>query len=239
MGQGHLHEHAPPTLQAVLALVVTLGSLFLTMPAQTQQPSDGLHAVGDICDRDCRNRHAIIFVHGITGNAQDTFRNGTFDWPTNFPRRISEAQLDVYTIQYRSAIISWARANNPNFDELVDFVFDVMKPVRLEQYRSIGFVAHSLGGIVVASYLHEIKALLGHAHRAQNSFLITLGTPRSGSYFASFVEPFSRILGATNPLLDVLRKDNLYLRMSDRLGDVDPAKNNNLWLPAITSLCRL
>lgn len=217
----HAMFHQRPLLGTNLRVMFALSALiagFFSAKALAEEPRDGLHPKGATCVPDCRTRHAVIFVHGITGNTKDTFRHGSFDWPSGFPRRINGESFDVYTLQYRSAFISWAAASNPNFDDLVDYVFDQLKDVREKGYRSIGFIAHSLGGIVIASYLHEIKARLGHPHRAENSFLITLGTPRSGSYFANVVAPFTWVLLANNPLLDVLKKDNLYLRMSDRLG---------------------
>jgi hypothetical protein len=34
-------------------------------------------------------------------------------------------------------------------------------------YRSVGFIAHSLGGNVITAYIHSVKSELGHSARAQ------------------------------------------------------------------------
>ena len=119
----------------------------------------------------CDEFDAIVFVHGIYGGA-DTFVNEStrFDWPSAFPRYIRGRYVDVYTIDYESALFRWARGNNPDFETVANEIYTVMAPLRKRHYRSIGFIAHSLGGNVVSTYLHMVKTTLGHPQRSQHAY---------------------------------------------------------------------
>jgi hypothetical protein len=124
----------------------------------------------------CGDRDAIVFVHGIyAGNT--TFLNlaSHFDWPSEMPRLINGRSVDVFKLVYSTELLAWAAGTNPSFVQLAEAVMTAMKPLRLAGYRSIGFIAHSLGGNVVSTYVHSVKTSLGHPHRSQNAFIITLG----------------------------------------------------------------
>ena len=163
---------------------------------------------------DCSGFDAVVFVHGIYGN-DDTFVNPTtsFDWPSRFPSMVSERRIDVYRLNYQSAMLSWAKKKNPRFDEVAKAVKDALKPLRDRRYRTIGFIAHSLGGNVVSTYIHLIKTGLGHPQRSQNAFVITLATPVLGAQVADLGTRLKQGLGIEDDLLDSLKSDNLYLRM--------------------------
>jgi hypothetical protein len=173
----------------------------------------------------CRQRDALFFIHGIFGSS-DTFKNASFNWP----RRVASdfgTQLDVYEISYDTLMLNWLRKDIATFDEVAAEIFDKLhgkfRPgvgrgrdglLKTREYRSVGFIAHSLGGNFVATYVHSIKSELGHEDRARNSFLITLGTPASGAQIANVGEWAKRLLVMNDdPLLESLRKDNTFLRM--------------------------
>ena len=163
---------------------------------------------------DCNDLDAIVFVHGIYGSRQ-TFRNATsnFDWPSQMPSRAGSRRVDVLQLTYDNALVSWAKQDNPRFDALALEVMAQLAPLRKRRYRSIGFVAHSLGGNLVTSYLHLVKTRLGHAHRAQHAYVITLATPVYGSQMADLGADFKSSIGMSDPLLSSLRANNLYLEM--------------------------
>jgi hypothetical protein len=201
--------------------IAIIASLALTVPlskpsAQTVSTLESVRPPGcDIKERDvCWERNAIVFVHGIYGS-QDTFRNETtgFDWPAEFPTEIDVQPVDVYRLNYRTALLSWAKGANPDFVEVTKSVATALKPLRMSGYRSIGFVAHSLGGNMISTYIHEVKTAAGHPQRSQNAFVITLGTPVLGSQIADIASRLKSILGMKDPLLEALKKDNFYLRM--------------------------
>lgn len=167
---------------------------------------------------DCSAFDAIVFVHGIYGSA-DTFRNPRtgFDWPRDFPRRLQvgdeNRRIDVFRLEYRTTKLSWAKDSNPDFVELAADVEAVMQPLRLKQYRSIGFVAHSLGGNVISTYLHGVKTKYSHPARSRHGYVITLATPVLGSQIADVLAPFKRELGMTDRLIESLRTNNLFLKI--------------------------
>lgn len=181
-------------------------------------------APGDLHpQRPCSGRDALFFVHGIYGG-RDTFKNGTFDWPAELAKELPD--VDVYVIEYRTKLLSWLKRDVASFDEVSDGIFAALqgKPrpgwgdirdglLAYRQYRSIGFVAHSLGGNVAAAYIHTVKSELGHEERARNAFLITLGTPANGAQIANVGVVVKTLLHTPDPLLRSLERDNTFLRM--------------------------
>lgn len=192
-------------------------------------------AVADIvpikdCDtqrgtRPCEGRDAIFFVHGIFGGVE-TFTNGTYRWPQELAADFPD--VDVFVIKYDTQLLNWLNRDVATFDEIAEVLMSSMQGpvvndggarildqgfVTLRGYRSVGFIAHSLGGNVAAAYLHSVKSELGHSARAQNAYIITLGTPAEGSYLANVGEIIKQFLGQRDPLLTSLERDNLFLRM--------------------------
>jgi len=165
-------------------------------------------------ESDCRAYDAIVFVHGIYGSSE-TFSSGRtgWSWPKDFPPQLSERKIDVFSLNYRTSLLSWAKGASPEFDSLAEEAFSAMRPLRIRQYRSIGFIAHSLGGNVVATYLVKAKLKRGTSGRAQHLYLVTLATPFSGSRVADLGASIKGSIGIRDDLLDSLKKDNLYLRM--------------------------
>jgi Putative serine esterase (DUF676) len=173
----------------------------------------------------CDRIDAIVFVHGIYGN-KDTFVNSTthFDWPAKFPREVGSRELDVYQLNYDNAMAGWAHGQNPNFDDLAKDVLIALKPLRVRNYRTIGFVTHSLGGNVISTYIHSVKTKFGHPQRSQNAFVITLATPVLGSQWADVAHFLKSSLGMKDDFLESLRRDNLYLRMLEEFREQENEK---------------
>jgi hypothetical protein len=107
----------------------------------------------------CTKRDALFFVHGIYGD-KDTFQNGQFYWPSAVAEQFPG--VDVYVIEYRTKLLSWLKRDVASFDEVSDALFAKLQGrpevgfddgvLSLRPYRSIGFIAHSLGGNVTAAY---------------------------------------------------------------------------------------
>jgi hypothetical protein len=162
-------------------------------------------------------RDAVFFVHGIYGDV-DTFKNGDFYWPSELAKEFNN-ELDVYTIEYRTKLLSWLKRDIASFDDVSGALFEKLHGydgqglLSSRPYRSVGFIAHSLGGNVTAAYIHTVKSELGHVERAQNSFLITLGTPANGAQIANVAALIKNMLGVQDPLLQSLERDNTFVRM--------------------------
>jgi hypothetical protein len=173
----------------------------------------------------CTDVDAIVFVHGIYGG-DDTFKNPTskFDWPSEMPRVINGHKVDVYKLIYRTELIAWARGANPTFEVLTESTFAAMKPLRTAGYRSIGFIAHSLGGNVISTYIHKVKTAIGHPQRSQNAFVVTLATPVLGAQIADLASILKSTLGMTDPLLASLKSSNLFLTMLQQFREDEQEK---------------
>jgi len=162
----------------------------------------------------CTAADAIVFVHGIYGG-DGTFLNSTtnFDWPRHLPTHIANRAVDIFRLNYTTALLAWAKEKNPDFPTVAKDIYAAMTPLRKRQYRSIGFIAHSLGGNVVSTYIHMVKTTLGHPQRSQHAFVITLATPVLGSHIADLADVLKSTLNINDDLLKSLMKDDLYLRM--------------------------
>lgn len=186
-----------------LAFVVLSAGLAHGQPVEVVRPT---------CEANCFERDAIVFVHGIYGGAE-TFRNSStkFDWPSNIPESIFGRLVDVYKLNYDSELANWAN-KQITFPQLSRSVFERLKPLRQKRYRSINFIAHSLGGNVAAAYLLQVKNRLGTANLAQHGFVIMLATPTDGAAVADVVGRLKRILGMQrDPLLETLEVRNQLL----------------------------
>jgi pimeloyl-ACP methyl ester carboxylesterase len=179
----------------------------------------------------CNNFDALVFVHGIYGGHETFYNSRTgFDWPRMWPQAMPTdavgglTHVDVYVIEYRSAFASWARGDNPAFEDVAKTVFQVMAPLRKKQYRSIGFIAHSLGGNIVSTYIQMVNNRYGHAHRAENAFLITLATPVIGAQIADVFGFVKRRVFINDHLLKSLESGNLYLTMLNEFRSEVEAK---------------
>ena len=168
----------------------------------------------------CATHDAIVFVHGIYGD-DGTFKNGEFDWPRMLPQSKADRSIDIFRINYKTSMIAWLKRDVASMDEVVYSIFRALYPegnavseLVPGRYRSVNFIAHSLGGNVVSAFLHTVKSELGHEERARYGFVITLGTPVNGSQIANFVVIAKNVLGIIHdPLLVSLKRDNTFLRM--------------------------
>jgi hypothetical protein len=175
--------------------------------------------------RPCKGRDAIFFVHGIFGGVE-SFSNGSYRWPQELAGDFPD--VDIFVIKYDTQLLSWLNSKVSTFDEIAEKLMSRMQGPLMEngavrilpegfvnrrEYRSIGFIAHSLGGNITGAYLHSIKSELGHSARSQNAYVITLGTPADGAYIANVGLVIKRYLNRNDPLLESLKNDNLFLRM--------------------------
>jgi hypothetical protein len=180
-------------------------------------PAGTLQVVRSGCESSsCVARHAIVFVHGIYGGV-DTFTNKTvspeFSWPQKVPELIAGSPVDVYRVEYRTALLAWVKEDIASLDQVVEAIYPLLAGLRTRGYASVNFVAHSLGGNVVKAYLHSVKSEEGHVERAKHAFVLTVGTPVNGASIANVGLLLKDLLGMPDPLLASLQRDNTFLRM--------------------------
>jgi pimeloyl-ACP methyl ester carboxylesterase len=135
----------------------------------------------------------VVFVHGLGGHVYDTWRkhadDGTF-WPLWLAEDIEG--LTVYSLAYDAPQTNWLGTAMPLQDRAVNVLECLLGEVDL-QNGPIGFVCHSLGGLIVKKVLldlqqqakrrSEVADLLGRVTR-----VVFAATPHTGSGKATLLE---------------------------------------------------
>jgi pimeloyl-ACP methyl ester carboxylesterase len=176
---------------AILGLVLPSASSFAEPIARltTQRALD--------CEAPCK-RAAVIFIHGITGSPKTW---GDPSTPLYWPKMLSAEpslsdDLDIYQIDYDGTkFLGPAAVAIESALEL-----EVDKLLLERKYSKVIFIAHSLGGIFVRTYLLHVKLNYGHAALSRFRLVITLGTPNLGSSLANLAR-----LASLNEQIRVLR----------------------------------
>jgi pimeloyl-ACP methyl ester carboxylesterase len=142
-------------------------------------------------ERNKGNPRAIVFVHGIFGNANDTWtaQNGAY-WPRlvrDDPKEFLDA--DVYVAQYETFALG-SRNTVPGMAQGLEATLRAV----FASHRDVAFVCHSLGGLVVEQML-----LANPQYAKQVSFIYFFGTPHAGAFVANFAAVFSH-----DPLLKAM-----------------------------------
>ena len=129
---------------------------------------------------------AVVFLHGFSGQQDDTWGD--------FPELLKKSALgwSIATLGYATTMLPdivgvWSA--DPDLPIIARMFRTQMAITPLNEYRSLAFVAHSMGGLVVQ------KALIDDADlctRTQNVFLF--GTPSAGLKKASWLEFWKRQL---------------------------------------------
>ena len=153
----------------------------------------------------------VIFLHGLGGNATDTWTHGPSKgfWPAWLVQDI--AGLGVYTLDYDSAPSAWM-GNSMALPERAQSILSLLVGKRLEQTPLI-FICHSLGGLVVKQMLRLSSDQQGtHEGKiAENTRgVIFLGTPHVGSSLAVWADRF-RLFFRKTPAIDDLQLDSPWL----------------------------
>jgi pimeloyl-ACP methyl ester carboxylesterase len=126
----------------------------------------------------------IVFVHGIFGDARDTWTcsaTGAY-WPKLVLSDGTFNNSDIYVVAYDSPY--WG--NRMTIDEVVSSVDQHLRNDKVFSHREVVFVAHSLGGLVVQ------RLLLTHRdYGKQVPFIFFYSTPEEGSEVARLGSIFS------------------------------------------------
>ena len=137
-------------------------------------------------------RPSIVFVHGLGGNAIDTWRHPRCAADNCWPVWIGEdAECDVWTVGYDGALSGWSQSAMPLPDQ-GDQVLDRLASEPELDGRAIVMIGHSMGGLV-------IKTAIVHAMTKGNAkwrelakrvcACVFIATPHSGSQLANFAGP--------------------------------------------------
>ena len=160
----------------------------------------------------------IIFVHGLTGNAYDTWLHevSKVHWPSQLLKQeIPDSR--ILSFGYDADIVNfWNAASNCRLTNHAETLVGdfVRERERTEtECRKILFVAHSLGGLIVEYALfHSRNAAGKHLQQIEHytAGIVFLGVPHCGADLAAWGKIGAQMIG-------VLRRSN-----KEIVGALDP-----------------
>ena len=169
-----------------------------------------------------KSRASVIFVHGLGGDAYDTWRRAPDDnsfWPPWLAEDI--AGLAVYTLAYEAPASNWLGTAMPLQDRAVNILEILLGTPGLTEGPVI-FICHSLGGLIVKQLLLDLDRQKGRRPEAAALLncvtqVVFLATPHTGSRQGSLLDrlrflawptSIARTLVANDPTLRSINVDN-------------------------------
>ena len=175
----------------------------------------------------------LIFVHGLDGNAWSTWmqkdRQGTF-WPSWLGQDFPE--IGVWTLGYDSSSSAWSGDTMP-LKERANNVLNLFVQYDIGKLP-IGFVCHSLGGLLVKRLLYNASLSLNEDWKKitkQTRYIVFLSTPHSGSSIANWLQ----YLELLRPTVSVKELKTLHPQLlelntwyRDRVSDPSASRKLNI-----------
>jgi hypothetical protein len=179
-----------------------------------------------------KRRASVIFVHGLGGDAYDTWRRPPEDnsfWPLWLAEDITG--LAVYTLAYEAPASNWLGTAMPLQDRAVNILEILLGTPGLADSPVI-FICHSLGGLIVKQILLDLDRQKGRRPEAAALLdcvtqVIFLATPHTGSgkgslldrwRFLAWPSSIARTLDANDPTLRSINID--YRGLADDRRDI-------------------
>jgi pimeloyl-ACP methyl ester carboxylesterase len=137
------------------------------------------------------NKRLIVFVHGVLGDMDNTWRNPkTGDsWPELIRGDETFKDFDVFVYGYSSPLFGQAS----EIDEIAQRFAQQLKDWRIfRNYEEVDFVTHSMGGIVTKRMLNTLNtpSEIGNLHRVH--CVIYMAVPSNGADLAALASWISR-----------------------------------------------
>ena len=137
-------------------------------------------------------RHSVIvFVHGLWGSAQSTWRNHKTRayWPDLICNDPNFNEFDVYVVDYRTPKL----INAPTIEEVAIQTSEEFNTQEFwSRYPRIFFIAHSLGGIITRRFLTKRANDASVAAIGQVKSVLFFSTPTHGSGLAQVASALSQ-----------------------------------------------
>jgi len=176
---------------SILIILFVLANVQISLAiAQTRaipKPTepDSVTASGYIRPHDKSKRKALIFVHGVLGDYKSswTSSNGVY-WPLLVGRDNNFKDANIYVHQYESRLLESVQ----DIEELAIRLGDYLKSDGvISDHDQIGFVAHSMGGLVTRAFLVQERL-----PPTKVPFIYFFGTPSAGANAASIAKVVSK-----------------------------------------------
>ncbi len=126
----------------------------------------------------------IVFVHGVLGNTTTTWSNGKSYWPELLTHDKTFDGQDIYVYGYPSPQLS----KTLSIDEVAENLRLVLATDGVLRYKTITFLCHSMGGLVVRAFLVKYQSTVAPKVR----FVYFFGTPTTGSPYATLASIVSK-----------------------------------------------
>jgi pimeloyl-ACP methyl ester carboxylesterase len=162
-------------LQAVCLLVLPFAMLHSS--ATSAAPSGYI-------DFDPARKDVIVFIHGVTGDARETWtsKETAAYWPQLIREDPRFAAANVWVFSYVSPSIE----NAQNIEELAIKLADELRPDVFAKHERVYVIAHSMGGLIVREALTR---LLPPPEKVP--LIYFFGTPSAGADLAGVVAAIS------------------------------------------------
>jgi Tfp pilus assembly protein PilF len=154
----------------------------------------------------------IVFLHGVLGDSKDTWTNARTKayWPDLLKEDDTFSGASIFVHDYNTEMFA---RGSLSIDELARQLRIVLDANGVTQHRSLIFVAHSMGGLVVRDFLIKY-----HDAADKTRFILLLATPTTGATIANWATLVSdspqftgmlRVRGADTSFLTSIR-DNWF-----------------------------
>lgn len=149
----------------------------------------------------------LIFLHGLTGDPKETWRNEESFWPDWLAEDFKH--LNIYTAGYPASIFAqWAKKEMDLFERASNLL-EHMAGLGLGK-RPIIFVVHSLGGLIVKQILRRANDSGDEDYRRigdSTRLVIFLSTPHTGASLASVL----KLIPGVSPHIELLANGTGFL----------------------------
>jgi pimeloyl-ACP methyl ester carboxylesterase len=139
-----------------------------------------------------KQRRAIVFIHGIHGNSDDTWRVSPSgpNWPDVMQTDSQFADATIFKVGYPSPFFG----NKNDVKSIAGDLSGKLHPI-FDSHDQVVFICHSLGGLIVK------EVLLSHPEFAKKvPTVVFYATPHGGSVIAAYASVI-----VDDPLLDVMK----------------------------------
>lgn len=155
----------------------------------------------------------LIFVHGLDGDAKETWR---FQDPESWHTWISSAlpNVNIWSLRYRLRASRWFGGSMPLTDRAVNVLATLDS--ELQDKRSIVFVCHSYGGLLVKQLLRSgrdiAKEYVPLVERVAG--IIFLATPHNGSMIPHYIGALKKIIRSSDAIAELNLNGPLFRELS-------------------------
>jgi pimeloyl-ACP methyl ester carboxylesterase len=154
---------------------------------------------------------AIVFVHGLLSDGDGCWRcdNGIY-WPDLVEQEKGLTTAGIYVFSYQTTIFS----GTYSIGDAVEALKAYLELDGLLELRTLIFVCHSMGGIVVRQFLVTRQAML--AAKSIRIGLFLVASPSLGSHYANWFSRLADVLGHAQGIALRFTQDNTWLNDLDR-----------------------